>query len=127
MDMLSDGLSWFQEMRHTTCSQEIQIGFTLATASPISATVSSDDSSTTQNRVTLQKQIFHFVVRRCDLERYNIKLQRGLKIWYKDDTYELSYDAKDVYEYNDPNRLDLILKAVLVRDYDGLSPTYNPS
>ena len=64
------------------------------------------------------------MVRRCDLERYDVKLQRGLKIWYLDDEYELAYENKDIYEYNDPDRNDLILKAVLIRDNEGLSPTY---
>ena len=123
-NMMSKGLLWFQQQREAHCTHEILIGFTKNTAAPINATVSSDDAVSTQNRVILQKQIFHFVVRRCDLERYDIKLQRGLKIWYLDDEYELAYESKDVYEYNDPDRNDLVLKAVLVRDNEGLSPTY---
>lgn len=126
MDFISEGLSWFQDMRHTCCTQEILIGLTLATAKPIQATPSSDDASTTHNRLSLQKINFNFVVRRVDLESNEIKLQRGLKIWYRDDEYELSYDAKDIYEYNDTNRLDIVLKTVLVGDNNGLSPTYTP-
>lgn len=121
-NFISDGLSWFQEQRETHCAQEILIGFTRETAAPINATVTSDDALSTQNRVTLQKQHFRFVVRRCDLERYDIKLHRGLKIWYLQDVYELAYDPKDLYEYNDPNRLDVILKAVLIYDDESLSP-----
>lgn len=121
-DFITDGLSWFQEQRELHTTQEILIGFTKATAAAINATVTSDDAQSTQNRLTLQKQIFHFVVRRCDLERYSVKLQRGLKIWYLDDEYELAYESKDLYEYNDPNRNDIVLKTVLVRDNEGLTP-----
>lgn len=123
-NFISDGLSWFQEQRQLHCTHEIQIGFTKATAAPINATVTSDDGQSTQNRLTLQKQIFHFVVRRCDLERHNIKLQRGLKVWYLNDEYELAYESKDVYEYNDPDRLDIVLKTVLVNDDEPIHPSY---
>ena len=122
MNMMSKGLSWFQKQREAHCTHEILIGFIKNTAAAINATVSSDDGTSTQNRLTLQAQMFHFVVRRCDLESYDVKLQRGLKIWYLDDEYELSYESKDLYEYNDPDRNDLILKAVLVRDNESLSP-----
>lgn len=122
-NFMSNGLSWFQTMREAHCTQEILIGSSKNTAAPINATPSSDDGQSTQNRVNLQKQIFHFVVRRSDLERYDVKLRRGLKIWYKDDTYELTYEAKDMYEYNDPDRNDVVLKAVLVADDEGIHPT----
>ena len=121
---MSDGLSWFQEQRQLHCTHEILIGFAKATAAPINATVTSDDGQSTQNRLTLQKQMFHFVVRRCDLERYNVKIQRGLKVWYLDDEYELAYESKDLYEYNDPDRLDIVLKAVLVDDNEPIHPSY---
>lgn len=88
------------------------------------ATVTSDNAESTQNRLTVQKQIFHFVVRRYDLAQANITLHRGLKIWYLYDTYELVYEGKDIYEYNDPDRNDIILKAVLVTDAEKLSPAY---
>lgn len=123
-NFISDGLSWFQEQRQLHCTHEIQIGFTKGTAAPINATVTSDDGQSTQNRLTLQKQIFHFVVRRCDLERHSIKLQRGLKVWYLNDEYELAYESKDVYEYNDPDRLDIVLKTVLVNDDEPIHPSY---
>ena len=126
-NFISQGLSWFQQQRESHCTHEILIGYSVATAAPINATVTSDDGQSTQNRVTLQKQIFHFVVRRCDLERHNIKLHRGLKIWYLNDVYELSYESKDIYEYNDPDRLDIVLKTVLISDNEGLSPTYRPT
>lgn len=122
-NFISDGLSWFQTMREAHCTQEILIGFTKATAAAINATPSSDDAQSTQNRVTVQKQIFHFVVRRSDLERFDVKLQRGLKVWYRDDTYELAYEAKDMYEYNDPDRNDVVLKTVLIEDNEGIHPT----
>lgn len=126
-DMISKGLTWFQNMRQLHCSQEILIGFDVGTATPIRATVSSDEATSTQNRITLQKVTFHFVVRRIDLEENSIKLHRGLKIWYKGDTYEVAFEHKDIYEYNDPNRLDIILKTVLTKDSNGLTPTYKPS
>jgi len=125
-NFISKGLAWFQEQRHAHCAHEILIGFSKAAASPIWATVSSDDAQSTQNRVTVQRITFNFVVRRCDLEKYDIKIHRGLKIWYLDDVYEVVYDNKDAYEYNDPDRNDVILKTVLIQDDESLAPTYTP-
>ena len=121
-NFISNGLAWFQEQRQTHCTEEVFIGYVRETASALQATISSDDGQSTQNQVTLQKQIFHFIVRRTDLINRNIKLHRGVKIWRGDETYELSYESKDIFEYNDPNRLDVVLKAVLIDDGNELSP-----
>lgn len=121
-NFISTGLAWFQEQRQTHCTEEVFIGYVRETASALQATISSDDGQSTQNQVTLQKQIFHFIVRRTDLINRNIKLHRGVKIWRGDETYELSYESKDIFEYNDPNRLDVVLKAVLIDDGNELSP-----
>ncbi len=121
-NFISTGLAWFQEQRQAHCTEEVFIGYVRETASALQATISSDDGQSTQNQVTLQKQIFHFIVRRTDLINRNIKLHRGVKIWRGDETYELSYESKDIFEYNDPNRLDVVLKAVLIDDGNELSP-----
>ncbi len=121
-NFISNGLAWFQEQRQTHCTEEVFIGYVRETASALQATISSDDGQSTQNQVSLQKQIFHFIVRRTDLINRNIKLHRGVKIWRGDETYELSYESKDIFEYNDPNRLDVVLKAVLIADGNELSP-----
>ena len=121
-NFISNGLAWFQEQRQTHCTEEVFIGYVRETASALQATISSDDGQSTQNQVTLQKQIFHFIVRRNDLINRNIKLHRGVKIWRGDETYELSYESKDIFEYNDPERLDVVLKAVLIDDGNELSP-----
>ena len=124
MNFISNGLTWFQTQRQLHCTEDILVGFTRLDAVAIKATATSDDAQSTQNHLTLQKQIFHFVVRRSDLVDNSIKLQRGLKIWYKFDEYELTYESKDMYEYNDPSRLDIVLKAVLVDDVNPLHPNY---
>ncbi len=121
-NFISTGLAWFQEQRQTHCTEEVFIGYVRETASALQATISSDDGQSTQNQVTLQKQVFHFIVRRTDLINRNIKLHRGVKIWRGDETYELSYESKDIFEYNDPERLDVVLKAVLIDDGNELSP-----
>ena len=121
-NFISTGLAWFQEQRQTHCTEEVFIGYVRETASALQATISSDDGQSTQNQVSLQKQIFHFIVRRTDLINRNIKLHRGVKIWRGDETYELSYESKDIFEYNDPERLDVVLKAVLIDDGNELSP-----
>ena len=120
MSFISKGLTWFQEQRQTHCTEDILIGYVKASAVALKATKTSDDGQSTQNHLTLQKQIFHFVVRRSDLTDNNIKLHRGSKIWHEDDEYELSYESKDLYEYNDPLKLDVVLKTVLVTDVEGL-------
>lgn len=120
MSFISKGLTWFQKQRQTHCTEDILIGYVKASAVALKATKTSDDGQSTQNHLTLQKQIFHFVVRRSDLIDNNIKLHRGLKIWHEDDEYELSYESKDLYEYNDPLKLDVVLKTVLVTDVEGL-------
>ena len=120
-NFISTGLTWFQEQRQTHCTEEVFIGYVRETASALQATISSDDGQSTQNQVSLQKQIFHFIVRRTDLINRNIKLHRGVKIWRGDETYELSYESKDIFEYNDPERLDVVLKAVLIDDGNELS------
>ena len=121
-NFISTGLAWFHEHRQAHCTEEVFIGYVRETASALQATISSDDGQSTQNQVTLQKQIFHFIVRRTDLINRNIKLHRGVKIWRDDETYELSYESKDIFEYNDPERLDVVLKAVLIDDGNELSP-----
>jgi len=120
MSFISKGLTWFQEQRQTHCTEDILIGYVKANAVALKATKTADDGQSTQNQLTLQKQIFHFVVRRSDLIDNNIKIHRGLKIWHNDDEYELSYESKDIYEYNDPLKLDVVLKTVLVTDVEGL-------
>ncbi len=120
-NFITNGLDWFQRQRVLHTTHEILIGYQQNSAVPILATVSSDDAESTQNRVTLQKQMFHFIVERADLIKYDIKLHRGVKIWYLDDEYELTFHGKDLYEYNDPNRNDVVLKAVLIKDDEGFS------
>ena len=120
MSFISKGLTWFQEQRQAHCTEDILIGYVKSDAVALKATKTSDDGQSTQNHLTLQKQIFHFVVRRSDLIDNNIKLHRGLRIWHEDDEYELSYESKDLYEYNDPLKLDVVLKTVLVTDVEGL-------
>ncbi len=128
MSFITKGLTWFQNQRHTHCTVEVEIGLTDDTLQPINATISQDhDNSSTQNRLIQQKQVFHFIVKRSDLVSLGIKLQRGLKIRYSGDLYEVLYDNKSMAEYNDPHKLDMILKAVITEETDGLSPTYNPS
>lgn len=118
---LSRGLRWAQDQRHKHTTHEIVIGQSYATGAKIDATVSQDDGESTQETLTLHKQIFNFVVRRCDLEVKNIRIQRGLKIWYLDDVYEVTYKGRTMYEYNDPDRNDVVIYAVLVEDEDVIS------
>lgn len=118
---LSRGLRWLQEQRQLHATHEIAIGSTYVSAAKINATVSQDEGDSTQDTVTLHKQIFTFVVRRCDLEVKNIRIQRGLKIWYLDDVYEITYKGRTMYEYNDPDRNDVVIYAVLVEDQDAVS------
>lgn len=122
-NFIAEGLTWFQQQRQLHCTDDILIGLTIDTAVTIKATVVADDADSTQNRMVLQGQKFHFVVRRSDLVANNIKLQRGLRIWHSDDMYELAYDQKDVYEYNDPQKNDVVLKTVLVTDQNPIHPT----
>ena len=126
MSFITKGLLWFQKQRHENCTVEVKIGLTEDSLKPIQATISQDDSITTQNRTSQQKHIFHFIVRRVDLFALAIKLQRGVKIQYNGDLYELIYDNKALDEYNDPHKLDVILKAVISEETNGLSPTYIP-
>jgi hypothetical protein len=127
MSFLSNGLNWLQDVRHTHCTETIRLGLSYDGSKELAATISQDEANSTQDRVTLQKQVFHFIVRRSDLINSGVKLQRGVKIWYNSNVFELAYEGRKLFEYNDPMRNDLILRAVLVQEEDGLSPAYNPS
>jgi hypothetical protein len=118
---LSSGLAWLQAQREEQTTHEISIGPVLATAAKLRATVSHAEAESVGNTGTLHQQFFHFIVRRCDLEKFNIRIQRGLRIWYLDDVYEAAYKGKALYEYNDPDRNDIIIYAILVDDDDNVS------
>lgn len=120
-NFMSRGLNWLQDQRHKHMAEEIRIGFTLPGSFPLLATIVEQEVESSSEVVRQQAQIFRFIVRREDLEKHNIKLHRGMKIWYLDDTYEIGFDRNQLYEYNDPNRNDVIIKASLVNDNESIT------
>lgn len=77
MSFITKGLTWFQNQRHEHCTVEIEIGLS-APFQTILATISQDDdAASTQNRLTQQKQIFHFIVRRVDQSTLQLNCNVG--------------------------------------------------
>ncbi|GIW60306.1 MAG: hypothetical protein KatS3mg087_1372 [Patescibacteria group bacterium] len=112
--MFESGLKWLQEQRHKHMSVLVKLGTSLSTAVDLQATISFEEASSTASQITQQKQIHHFIFRTSDLKANNIKLHRGLKIWYDDREFETVYERNRLFEFNDPLGLDVIIKAVPV-------------
>lgn len=118
-EFVQNALEWLQDQREANAGSEIIIGFSKTAGKPILATVVSSKGQQVQGTAALESQIFKFVVKRTDLKRYGIKIQRGLSIWYNDARFEVSY-LNSSTEYNDPSLLDVVIKAVLKEDPNGV-------
>lgn len=122
MNFIQDGLAWFQNQRHEHTTQEVLVGLTEESAVPLKATVAGSSSQSSMDQVALEGKHFRFVFRRCDLYNANVKIQRGLKIWYKNNEFNVAFDKKMTDDYNDPMLLDITLRAVLWKEYRGIHP-----
>jgi hypothetical protein len=121
MTFFSDGIAWAQKMRHTHMTRDIYIGYERATAAPIKGTVASSETNSTQDGVNQIGQSFKIIVRTRDIHLKD--LVRGTQIWVqtgrektKGQLYEIAMRGRNLYEYNDPDHLDIILYCILKRD-----------
>ena len=87
------------------------------TGVPLKATISFDDAETNPNGVKLQSQHVNFIFRASDLKKYNVVVERGLTINWKNNIFELAYDKRELWEWNDPHHMDMILKTVYKKEF----------
>jgi len=121
-DMLQWGLNHLQTTRHNHMTQEVMIGFIKEEAVPLQATKSASKAQSTQNRVGLNTHHFDFMFRRSDLIANDIQIQRGLRIWDESNTYEIAFQGKLLWYYNDPAQLDVVIQTVKVDSTDYVVP-----
>lgn len=122
MNFIESGLSWFQKQRHAYTSSDVFIGFTESERVLLKATVTGSNTQSSMDQVTVQSQHWRFVFRRCDLVNNSIKIQRGLKIWFKDNEFTVAFDGKLLHSYNDPQLLDVTFRATLSKEANGITP-----
>ena len=120
-DHFEAALEWFQEFRHEQLTQEVRIGYTEEAARLLFATVPSNETNTTQDGLNQSIQFFKFIFRRCDLVDKQIKINRGLKIWWNKSEYTIALaDRKLLYYYNDTLKNDVVIQTVLSGEEDDI-------
>jgi hypothetical protein len=119
MGLIERGLKWHQDVRHKKLSESILVGDEYSSAKRLDATVTCSDDVTTAENSNGNIQFFTFIFRSCDLERFDIKIYRGLKFWRgKDSTtyYEVVVKNKQMFYYDDPMKRDVCIWTRLVGD-----------
>ena len=111
-NLFAKASQWLSDVRVATCSEdvEIKVGDTWI---PTKATVSSTNADTNQSGVKLQTQYHHFIIKTLFLISNSVVLDRGLLIRRAGKLYEIGYDKRALWEYNDPAGVDTIIMTVL--------------
>ena len=123
-DYLQWGLNFLQETRHQHMTQEVLIGFSEEEAVPLQATLSETDTLSITRQVGLHSQYFDFIFRKSDLVEEGIEIQRGLRIWYNDLVYEIAFQGRLLFYYNDPMELDVVIQTVKITPQITPNPPY---
>jgi hypothetical protein len=125
-EMLEWGLEWVQQTRHTTMTRLVSIGYTKETAVELAATLSESDSQSVSQRVGTHMQYFDFIFRKQDLVDNELNIQRGLKIWDGTDVFEIGFQGKLMFYYNDPHQNDVVIQTVKKESLSDIVPKDHP-
>ena len=106
-NLLKVGAEWKQQLRHEHSTEEVTLG-----GVSLRATFSGHNAYTEQGGDKVDVKYFHFIFRTKDIVDNSIDLVRGLKILYNSDVYELAFDRRIMYYYDDPFKLDIVLQTV---------------
>ena len=80
------------------------------------ATISSDTAETNPNGVKIQTKHVHFIIKASRIKANSIVPIRGATITWRNREFEVAFDKGNVWEWNDPQQYDIIVKTVYKRD-----------
>lgn len=115
MNFIDWGLAWFEEARAESLVEDVEVTLPGFTGVILPATVTSSSTNTDNNRVKLQAHYFHFIFVTASLVATKIPINRGLIIRRTSEplkVYELAWEGKAMFYYNDPNKLAIVLQCV---------------
>lgn len=107
------GLDWLQEVKSEELDVEVKIGTALETAVPILATPVASDANSTSNQLQVHMQYRGFVVQRSELVSKNIKIYKGLSIFWDGKQFDIITDGKVIHYDNDNHDRSVVINTVL--------------
>jgi hypothetical protein len=106
-NLLRAGAVWAQQQRHLHYTDTISLG-----GVSLLATTPATDTEVERGGVKLAAKFSKFIVRHSDITLYSIVLVRGMEILWGDNVYEVTNEAGNVFYYNDPFELDIVIMAI---------------
>lgn len=105
---LEDDLEWLYE---SLDREEVYIGSDRRNAKgPFQAFVSQVQPGATKGRISVEKHTMFFVIDKASLDSEKIKFQIGLKVFRKDQVYEMTETTTGSWEFNDPFEIEVAIK-----------------
>jgi hypothetical protein len=115
MSLLDWGINWLETVREEHLVEDVEVTLPGMKGVVLPATVKSSTTTSYQGRVKIQTTYFHFIFVTQSLVESGIPIDRGLQIRRQSEpqkVYELAYEGKAMFEYNDPNKKAIILYCV---------------
>jgi hypothetical protein len=112
-NMLDWAVQWGQDYREKHAGIHVLVGLKFEEAIELICTPVGTKSITQADQINLQSQHFRLLFRNEDFLNNNIPIVRGLKIWFQDNVFEIAYQGRLLFEYNDLITMrDLIIQVV---------------
>jgi len=115
-DLFQTGVQWLSATRITHLTQDVVIRRPGTTGVTLKATVPSCQADTIQQGVKIQTQYFDFMFLRQDLLDNDIPLERGIEIVWNDKIFQIAFDKRLLWYYNDPFHLDIVIQTTYQKD-----------
>lgn len=112
-DFIARAAAWVSSYREKHASQDVVLKWPANQVGvPVKATVSGTLPESNADGVRLHTQYTHFVVKYQTLITFGVMLDRGLVVEWGGKVFELAYEKRAMWEWNDPHHVDVILKTV---------------
>ncbi len=112
-NMLDWAVQWGQDYREKHAGIYVQVGLKFEESIELICTPVGTKSLAQADQINLQSQHFRLLFRNEDFLNNNIPIVRGLKIWFQDNVFEIAYQGRLLFEYNDLITMrDLIIQVV---------------
>jgi hypothetical protein len=112
-DFIASAAKWISDYREKIASQQVRLKWPGNTVGIlIQATVSGTLPESNADGVKLHTQYTHFVVKYATLTSSGVVIDRGLTIEWDGNLFELAYEKRAMWEWNDPHHIDIILKTI---------------
>jgi len=112
-NMLDWAVKWGQDYRELHAGMHVQVGLKYEESIELICTPVGNKTIAQADQLNLQSQHFRLLFRNEDFLNNNIPIVRGLKIWYQNNVFEIAYQGRLLFEYNDLITMrDIIIQVV---------------